>query len=372
MSDEQRRTRRRRFGLDQPGRLGERREGQEPVGRRRASVPAPARRRTERERAQPAPRPAGGDAPEPQTPFRLRWRLLALGCAVLEVALIVLLVASPVFRVREVQVEGATRVGAERVLAVAGVQTGGSIFLLDSRAITRRLDGQVWVRTSSVATALPGTVRISVQEWQPVAVYTPDGASAVYLSSQGTILGAANAHGGLTLIDGPDTGTAPGHLAINDNLLRPLVNIEHGLPGLIGQPVDHFQFDTCWNLTMYAGDGWRAIFGRMLTPSDYATLQSKVAALRSVAGQVNFKDPGVYVNLENPSEVTIGHGPDVEATPTPSPTPSPSASPRSAPTPTPKPSATPTPGPVSVVTPTPTATPSISPSPTPAAQGACS
>lgn len=367
MSDEDRR-RRRRFGLDQPGRLGERREGQEPVGRRRASVPAPARRRRERERAAPqgGPRPAGGDAPEPKTPFRMRWRLLALGCAALEVALIVLLVMSPVFRVREVQVQGASRVGAGRVMAAAGIQTGGSIFLLNSRQITRRLDGQVWVRTSSVATSLPGTVRITVQEWQPVAVYTPDGQSAVYLSPQGTILGTANARGGLTLIDGPDTGTAPGHLAINARLLRPLVNIQQGLQGMIGQPVDRFQFDRCWDLTMYAGTGWRAIFGRMLTPSDYATLQSKVAALRSVAADVNFKDPSVYVNLENPSEVTIGRGADVAPTPTPSASPTPTA------TPTPKPTATPTPGPVSVVTPTPTATPSPSPSPTPAAQGACS
>ncbi|MBO0732442.1 MAG: hypothetical protein J2P57_24485, partial [Acidimicrobiaceae bacterium] len=206
--------------------------------------------------------------------------------------------------------------------------------------------------------------RITVDEWQPVAIYTPVDRAAVYLSPQGTILGPATARGVLPLIDGPDTGSAPGHLAIDQRLLRPLVNIEQGLPGMIGQRVNHFQFDQCWNLTLYGGSGWRAMFGRMLTPSDYGTLQSKVAALRSVAPDVDFKNPGVYVNLENPSEVTVGHGPDVAPTPTPTPTPPP--------TPTPKPTATPTPGPVSVITPTPKATPSTSPSPTPAAQGACS
>ena len=363
MSDEERR-RRRRFGLDQPGKLGERREGVEPLGRRRASVPAPARRRTERERARPAPRPAGGEAPQPRPEPRLRWRLLALASAALAAALVVLLCMNPMFRVRQVEVVGANRVGGTQVVAAAGVQTGTSIFLVNSQDITRRLDGQVWVRTSSVVTALPGTVRITVDEWLPVAVYTPHERSAVYLSAQGTILGSAGAHGSLPLIDGPDTGTAPGHLAVDQRLLRPLVNIQQGLPGMLGQPVNHFQLDRCWDLTMYAGSGWRAMFGRMLTPSDYATLQGKVAALRSVAGDVNFKDPTVYVNLENPSEVTIGHGQDVKPTPTPTPTPSP--------TPTPKATATPTPGPVSAVTPTPKATPSTSPSPTPAAQGACS
>ncbi|MBO0746559.1 MAG: FtsQ-type POTRA domain-containing protein [Candidatus Dormibacteraeota bacterium] len=376
MSDEERR-RRRRFGLDQPGKLGERREGVEPVGRRRASVPAPARRRTERERGKPPgprepepqfrgmrQRPAGGDAPEPPPRSRLRWRLLALGCAALEVALVVLLCMSPLFRVREVQVLGATRVGGAQVVEASGVRSGTSIFLVNSQEITRRLNGQVWVRTSSVTTVLPGTVRITVDEWQPVAVYTPLDRSAVYLSAQGTILGSAGAHGSLPMIQGPDTGTAPGHLAVDERLLRPLVNIQQGLPGMIGQPVNHFQLDRCWNLTMYAGGGWRAMFGRMLTPSDYATLQGKVSALRSVAPDVNFKDSTVYVNLENPSEVTIGHGQDVAPTPTPTPTPSA--------TPTPTPTATPTPGPVSAVTPTPKATPSTSPSPTPAAQGACS
>ncbi len=360
--DSERSRRRRRFGLDQPGDLGERREGQEPIGRRRAAVPAPARRRTEREQARP--RTAGGDPPEPPARARLRWRLLALGSGVLCLALVVAACLSPSFRVRDIQVEGATRVGSSAVVTASGIRSGTSIFLVNSQAISQRLDGQVWVRTSSVVTLLPGTVRISVDEWEPVAVYTPTGSTAVYLSAQGTILGSANAHGGLALIDGPDTGTSAGHLAIDNRLLRPLVNIQQGLPGLIGQPVNHFQLDRCWNLTMYGASGWRAMFGRMLTPTDYATLQSKVAALRSVAPDVNFKDSTVYVNLENPSEVTIGHGLDVAPTPTPTPTP--------AATPTPKPTATPTPGPVSAVTPTPKATPSTSPSPTPAAQGACS
>jgi POTRA domain, FtsQ-type len=360
--DSERGRRRRRFGLDQPGDLGERREGQEPVGRRRAAVPAPARRRTEREQARP--RPAGGDPTEPPARARLRWRLLALGSGALCLALVVAACLAPSFRVRDIQVVGATRVGSSAVVTASGIRSGTSIFLVNSQEIAQRLDGQVWVRTSSVVTLLPGTVRISVEEWEPVAVYTPTGSGAVYLSAQGTILGSANAHGGLALIDGPDTGTSAGHLAIDNRLLRPLVNIQQGLPGLIGQPVNHFQLDRCWNLTMYGDSGWRAMFGRMLTPSDYATLQSKVAALRSVAPDVNFKDSTVYVNLENPSEVTIGHGLDVAPTPTPTPTPSA--------TPTPKPTATPTPGPVSAVTPTPKASPSISPSPTPAAQGACS
>ncbi|MGH7910632.1 MAG: cell division protein FtsQ/DivIB, partial [Candidatus Dormibacteraceae bacterium] len=323
-------------------------------------------RRAERERSRP--RPAEGEAPAPRRRFPARWRFLALGFAALEVALILLLCLGPVFRVREIQVRGATRVGGARVVAVSGLQSGTSIFLVDSQHITARLDRQIWVRTSAVATVLPGTVQITVDEWQPIAVYAPHGQSSVYLSAQGTILGAASAgRGALTLIQGPDTGTAQGHLALDQRLLRPLVNIEQGLPGLIGQKVSRFQLDQCWNLTMYAQSGWRALFGRMLTPSDYATLQSKVSALRSVASQVDFTDSSVYVNLENPSEVTIGHGPDLAPTPTPTPTPS------ATPTPSPKPTATPTPkGPVSVVTPTPKATPSITPSPTPAAPGACS
>ena len=361
---EHRSKRRRRFGLSWQGALGERRQPEQRGPEEDApssgwpAVLSPARRRAQRQQqmadrqreaaGRRPPRPAGGDAPEPPHRVRGRWRLLALGLAVLEIAAIVLACTSPLFRVRHVDVQGAQREPAGQVVAASGIGAGTSIFLISGASVRSRLDQAVWIRSSTVSTVLPDRVQIDVEEWQPVAAYTPRGGAALYLDSQGEVLGPA-AHGaaGLPPIDGPRTGTQPGQEAIDPRLLTPLVNIYDGLPGMIGQHVVRFQLDSCWNLTMVAGKGWRVLFGRMLTPSDYATLQEKVAALHSVAEDVDFRDPSVYVDVMNPSLVGIGHGQDVPPTPVPpvrvlTPTPSASSSPGARPSSSP--SASPSPG----------------------------
>jgi hypothetical protein len=267
--------------------------------------------------------------------------------AVLEVAALAALVLSPPFQVGDVAVAGAKRVSPEQVAQASGIQPGTSVFTVNGGAVRHRLDSTVWIRSSSVTSELPGRVEISVDEWQPVAVFTPRQGPAVYLNDQGQSLGQARGAAGLPQIQGPAGDTSGGQRAIDPRLLTPLVNLDRGLPDLVGQRVTAFRLDRCWNLTMVAGTGWRAIFGRMLTPDDYASLQPKVTALTALRGRVSFTDPSLYVNLMNPSAPSVGHGQDVPpgAPPTPSPSPSrsptPSGSPSGSPSPSPSPSASP-------------------------------
>jgi hypothetical protein len=135
---------------------------------------------------------------------------------------------------------------------------------------------------------------------------------------------------------------------LNGRLLVALVNIQRGLPGLIGQTVVGFRFDRCWELTMVAGSGWRALFGRMLTASDYSTLTPKLSALKAVSPYVNFSDTETYVNLMNPQQPAVGHGENRPPAPTPIPTLTPTSRPAgqaSPAVPTPSASATSSAGP---------------------------
>jgi hypothetical protein len=110
-----------------------------------------------------------------------------------------------------------------------------------------------------------------------------------------------------------------------------MVNIQRNLPALIGQDVAGFVFDSCGDLTLVAKRGWKVYFGRVLTPEEFATLQSKLTALKAIAGSVNYASADLeYINVMNPSEPAVGF--KSKAPPPPSP--------NSAATPAPTPAAT--------------------------------
>jgi POTRA domain, FtsQ-type len=265
-------------------------------------------------------------------PFSLRnRRSLAVLLALLEVVGLVVLGLSPTFRVRHVVVAGAVRVPDQQVVKAAGLDRPVSIFVVNSAEIRRRLEATSWIESATVTAQLPDQVTIAVHEWSPVAIYRPLQGPAVYLNTRGISLGpAASDQGSLVRIEGPAQSTNAGQGLLDERLLIALVNIQRELQGT-GAAVQAFRFDRCWDLTMVAQGGWRALFGRMLTGEDYATLGPKLGALRSVSSQADLSDASTYINLMSPWQPAVGRGDDRPPTPTPTPSPSPSPTPSPSP-----------------------------------------
>ncbi len=232
-------------------------------------------------------------------------RLASLGLAVLLAAALVALLVAPLFRIHEVTISGNTRLTDAEIMAAADLGKPVSVFVLDASAAEARLARLTWVRSASVSPQLPDRIDVRIEEWQPVALYRPGPGAPYVLSDQAITLGPAVSSdmSGLPEIDGPpQPELKPGKTAIDRRLLTALVNIERSLPGLIGQEVQTFTLDSCGNLTLNARRGWKAQFGRMLTPEEFASLKDKVAALKSLAaaGTVNFESGDLqYVNLMN-------------------------------------------------------------------------
>lgn len=241
-----------------------------------------------------------------------RWRrALALVLALAELALLGFLVLGPYFRIQQVDVQGTRHLGRGQVAARANAGSG-SIFAVDPTAIAGRVDGSSpWIRTARVGTRLPHQVTVRVEEWQPVATYQPGGGRPWYLSDQAVALGPAASgspsQSRLVQLQGPaTTSIRRGRHVLDARLLVALVNIQRALPDIIGQDVQFFQLDSCGNLTMVAGGGWKAQFGRVLTPEELASLQQKVAALKAVSARVDFNNPDLdYVNVMNPAQVAV-------------------------------------------------------------------
>lgn len=232
---------------------------------------------------------------------------MAAVLAFFELLVLVLLVAGPLFPVRQVEVTGSQRLSHARVLADAGLQAPTSMFAVDPAATRRRLSSDTWIRTASVKAQLPGLVLVSVEEWQPVAAYRGGRGQSWYVSGDAVALGPAEPGTGLLVVEGPSSPEPKaGRRALDPQLLTAMVNIQRGLPGLIGQEAQAFTFDNCGNLTMSVKRGWRVIFGRVLTPEEYTALPQKLAALRSIQGDVDFNNPNLdYVNVMNVAAAAV-------------------------------------------------------------------
>ena len=260
------------------------------------------------------------------------WRGAAVGVAVAECALLAWLWFGPSLQVQMVDVTGAQHMTRAQVARAAGLVEGASVLSVDGESSRRRLMNQTWVRTATVVPQLPGVVVIRVSEWQPIAGYHAGKTGKLFfLSDQAIVLGPATPTGPLVDVQGP-AGADPraGDRPLDMQLLTVLVNIQRGLPGLIGVEVGGFVFDSCGQLTLVTKRGWKVYFGRVLTPEEFLTLRDKVAALKAINGTVNYASSDLdYVNVMNPAEPAVGYkslqpkppAPTPGATPQPSPTP---------------------------------------------------
>jgi len=245
-------------------------------------------------------RPLDPHRPAPQASVR---RTAAALLALAEAGLLAWLLFGPAFALKEVEVVGAHRLTAAQVRTAAGLDAGGSVFALDAATIARKLGGTPWVKDASVRPRLPDGIVVTIEEWKPVAVFKagPQGPSW-YLSGEAVVLGQATSTAGLLDLEWP-AGPQPrsGQRVMDIALLAALVNIQRALPGLLGQEVQSFSLDGCANLTLDARKGWKAYFGRVLTPEELASLKDKLAALKSISVAVDFNSPDLeYVNVMNP------------------------------------------------------------------------
>jgi cell division septal protein FtsQ len=240
--------------------------------------------------------------------------------AIAECALLGWLWFGPALSVQTVAVEGTQHMTSSQVARAAGLGGGTSVLSVDGVSARQHLLSQTWVRAATVDPQLPGTVVIRVSEWQPIAGYHAGKSGKLFfLSDQAVVLGPTTAEGTLVDVQGP-AGTDPrvGDHPLDTQLLTALVNIQRGLPGLIGQEAAGFVFDSCGDLTLVAKRGWKVYFGRVLTPEEFATLRDKLTALKAINGQVNYNSADLeYVNVMNPSEAAVGYKSREPAPPSP-------------------------------------------------------
>ena len=118
---------------------------------------------------------------------RLFWVGVA-GGAVLLAVLAVGVVASPLFGVDEVVVQGATYTDSDVLDAIVDDLVGDAVLLVDSAAIEARLEEVAWVERARVDPVFPGTVVIDIRERRALASFQGGDGRWRVIDVQGRVL----------------------------------------------------------------------------------------------------------------------------------------------------------------------------------------
>jgi len=152
--------------------------------------------------AEPAPT-AGHGGPSPAMDPRMRARRIAtkraegrrrlvvvgiIAAVVLLLVGAIAVVASPIFDVREVRVQGAVYTDADVLAEVVASLEGEPVLLVDTEAAERRLAEVPWVERVTVSTDFPHTVVVDIRERRPVATFQGSDQLFRVIDVQGRVL----------------------------------------------------------------------------------------------------------------------------------------------------------------------------------------
>ena len=96
-----------------------------------------------------------------------------------------LLLASDLFRIDHVVVQGSHRLNQQQIVALSDIDMGVNTFNLDLGLIGRKIEENAWIDRARVQRVFPRQVKISIEEHHPVAIVNLG--YLYYLDNQGEI-----------------------------------------------------------------------------------------------------------------------------------------------------------------------------------------
>ncbi|MDQ6919731.1 MAG: cell division protein FtsQ/DivIB, partial [Candidatus Dormibacteraeota bacterium] len=189
--------------------------------------------------------------------------------------------------------------------------------------------GDPYIRSVTVRTQLPNHVRVEVTEWEAMAL-VGRGNARYLVNQQGNVLAPTTETGvggnpgqpRVAITEDDASVLAAGQNAINGRLLADLDHMLSTFPSAYKLTISGFRVQPGGQLVVETTGGPRILFGQMVTDEQIDSLDAKLAALKSLSGQVDLGHSNLdYVTLENPN------APATHTIPSPSPSPKPSASP---------------------------------------------
>lgn len=118
---------------------------------------------------------------------KVKWLKLAGAIAAFVVVVIVLL-ASPIFAIRSVTVEGNVYTSKEVLAAVTKTLKGASVFTVDTQRARELLLEDSWVSDVRITTRFPGKALVEIAERVPIVWYVGDDQKARIVDARGRVI----------------------------------------------------------------------------------------------------------------------------------------------------------------------------------------
>lgn len=176
---------------------------------------------------------------------------------------------SRIFALRSLTISGNVHVSAAEVARVAGLDPRTNVLWLSSGAVTGRLKSDPWIRDVRVSRTLPSAVSVTVVERTPVAILA---GSRLLVSSDGVVLGPADATTRLPVIEGPRGHV--GSAGLPSDL--PALRVAASLPKDLATKLLRVGSSPSGDLALTLRDGTKVVFG------DAEQAQAKAAALQAL------------------------------------------------------------------------------------------
>jgi cell division protein FtsQ len=216
---------------------------------------------------------------------KIRWFKWAVIGVVAAIVIIVIL-ASPIFSVRDIQIEGAVYTSQETIDEATRLIDGDSYFTLDSNGASNILKEDPWVEDVRISKHFPDTVVVEIDERVPVVWYVGEDNKARVVDAEGRII---------TVLDGwptdylQVTGVGPSLAAgaITDVGYRAAAQTVIALPDELRRLVESLELSPGGELSMTLSSGTIVRFG---APTD---LQNKLVSVV------------VLLRRQNPTDIAV-------------------------------------------------------------------
>ena len=202
---------------------------------------------------------------------KVKWLKLA-GAIAAAVVVVIALLASPIFAIRSVTVEGNVYTSKEVLSAVTKTLKGASVFTVDTQRARELLLEDSWVSDVRITTRFPGKALVEIAERIPIIWYVGDDQKARIVDARGHVIAVLAGWPTKYLrVDGVGPSLEAG--AVADDVYRAAAQLVLALPEELRPLVKSLEVSAGGELAMTLKGGTLVRFG---PPND---LQDKLVAV---------------------------------------------------------------------------------------------
>ena len=200
-----------------------------------------------------------------------RWKLI-LGTGVIGVIVVVVVLASPIFKIHDIDFEGKVYTSSDKLDQARAMLRGQTIFSLDSGGVERMLSQDPWVDDVRITTHFPRRVVVEISERQPVVWFLGGDNKARIIDASGYVISVTVGRPTKYL---QVTGTGPSLEAgaVADDVYRAAAQLFVALPDEIRPKTKELGVSVSGELSMTLTSGTLVRFG---PPTN---LQNKLVAV---------------------------------------------------------------------------------------------